>query len=191
MMATAALGSLFLLLKGFEWYVDIQEHMAPFLNQPFELADDRQSTLFVNLYWVTTGLHGFHLITGVTILMILALQARAEGYLSAPPEPDRGLRPLLALHRPDLDHGVPRPLRDREMSMFDLDLDDDQKNDVKARMRVPAISFAVLMALLAINVLLGATIPFREGMDSGDRGAGHHGGRGACCSRWRSSRNRR
>ncbi len=81
MMATAALGSLFLLLKGYEWYVDIQEHMAPFLNQPFELADDKQSTLFVNLYWVTTGLHGFHLITGVTILMILALQARAEGYL--------------------------------------------------------------------------------------------------------------
>ena len=81
MMATAALGSLFLLLKGYEWYVDIQEHMAPFLNQPFELADDKQATLFVNLYWVTTGLHGFHLITGVTILMILALQARAEGYL--------------------------------------------------------------------------------------------------------------
>lgn len=81
MMATAALGSLFLLLKGYEWYVDIQEHMAPFLNQPFALADDKQSTLFVNLYWVTTGLHGFHLITGVTILMILALQARAEGYL--------------------------------------------------------------------------------------------------------------
>ena len=46
--------------------------------------------------------------------------------------------------------------------MFDLDLDDDQKNDVKARMRVPAISFAVLMALLAINVLLGATIPFEK-----------------------------
>lgn len=81
MMATAALGSLFLLLKGYEWYVDIQEHMAPFLNKPFALADDKQSTLFVNLYWVTTGLHGFHLITGVTILMILALQARAEGYL--------------------------------------------------------------------------------------------------------------
>ena len=81
MMATAALGSLFLLLKGYEWYVDIQENMAPFLNRPFELADDKQSTLFVNLYWVTTGLHGFHLITGVTILMILALQARADGYL--------------------------------------------------------------------------------------------------------------
>ncbi len=46
--------------------------------------------------------------------------------------------------------------------MFDLDLDDDQKRDVKARMKVPTISFAVLMALLAINILLGATIPFEK-----------------------------
>ncbi len=46
--------------------------------------------------------------------------------------------------------------------MFDLDLDDDQKQDVKARMKVPTISFAVLMALLAINILLGATLPFEK-----------------------------
>ena len=46
--------------------------------------------------------------------------------------------------------------------MFDLDLTEEQKRDVTARMKVPTISFAVLMALLAINVLLGATIPFEQ-----------------------------
>ncbi len=46
--------------------------------------------------------------------------------------------------------------------MFDLDLTDDQKRDVTARMKVPAISFAVLMGLLAINILLGATMPFEK-----------------------------
>ena len=46
--------------------------------------------------------------------------------------------------------------------MFDFDLDDDQKRDIKARMKVPTISFAVLMALLAINILLGATISFEK-----------------------------
>ena len=46
--------------------------------------------------------------------------------------------------------------------MFDLDLDEDQKRDIKARMKVPTISFAVLMALLAINVLLGATVSFEK-----------------------------
>ena len=82
MSATAALGTLFMLLKLYEWYDDIVEHMAPWLNQPYELAFDKSSTLFTNLYWVTTGLHGLHLTTGVSILTILALQARAEGYLS-------------------------------------------------------------------------------------------------------------
>ena len=48
------------------------------------------------------------------------------------------------------------------MSVFDLDLTDDQKRDVTARMKVPAISFAVLMGLLAINILLGATMPFEK-----------------------------
>ena len=52
MFATAALGALFLMLKGYEWYADIREGMAPFLNRPFALADDKPSTLFVDLYWV-------------------------------------------------------------------------------------------------------------------------------------------
>ena len=46
--------------------------------------------------------------------------------------------------------------------MIDFDLTEDQMRDVKARMKVPAISFVVLMALLAINILLGATIPFEK-----------------------------
>ena len=82
MSATAALGTLFLLLKAYEWYADIVEHMAPWLDRSYELAFDKPSTLFVNLYWVVTGLHGLHLVTGVSILIGLALQARAPGYLS-------------------------------------------------------------------------------------------------------------
>ncbi len=82
MLATAALGTLFLTLKGYEWYADIVEHMAPFLDRPTRSPADRPSTLFTNLYWVTTGLHGLHLLTGVALLLGLALQARAEGYLS-------------------------------------------------------------------------------------------------------------
>lgn len=82
LFATAGLGSLFLLLKAYEWSVDVQEHMAPFLDQPFQLAGDRPSTLFVDLYWATTGLHGLHLVTGVSLLAGLALMARADGYLS-------------------------------------------------------------------------------------------------------------
>lgn len=81
MLATAALGTLFLLLKSYEYYSDYVEDLTPFLARPFALAGDPQSTLFINLYWVTTGLHAFHLVTGVAIMVGMALQARAEGYL--------------------------------------------------------------------------------------------------------------
>ena len=83
MLATAALGTLFLALKGFEYYQDYQEHMTPFiLSRPYELAADRTSALYVSLYYIATALHGFHLTTGVAILLVLAVQARAPGYLA-------------------------------------------------------------------------------------------------------------
>ncbi len=83
MLATAALGSLFLLLKGFEYYQDYQEHMMPFVSQPYELARDQATRLFVDLYYVTTGLHGVHLLTGVSILLWLTWSASRPGFLQA------------------------------------------------------------------------------------------------------------
>lgn len=82
MYATAALGSLFLVLKGYEWYLDYLDHLVPFMARPYDLAGDPTSILYVDLYYVATALHGFHLTTGVAILMVLAIQARAPGYLS-------------------------------------------------------------------------------------------------------------
>ncbi len=82
MLATASLGTLFLALKGFEYYKDWDEHMTPFLDRPFALAGDRAAELFTNLYFVITGLHGLHLTTGVTIVLGLAWQASREGYLT-------------------------------------------------------------------------------------------------------------
>ena len=83
MLATAGLGSLFIAIKGYEYFVDWQEHMVPFfIDRQYALAGDSASELFVNLYFATTGLHGLHLITGVSILLVLAWQASAPGYLS-------------------------------------------------------------------------------------------------------------
>ncbi len=83
MLATAALGTLFLTLKGYEYYVDFSEHMTPFLPRAYALAGDPASQLFVNLYFVTTALHGVHLITGVSILLWLTREASRPGYLAA------------------------------------------------------------------------------------------------------------
>lgn len=82
MLATAALGTTFLILKGYEYYEDWDEHMMPFLRgRPFELAHDRPSTLFVDLYYVTTGLHGLHLTTGVSILLVMTWMASRPDFL--------------------------------------------------------------------------------------------------------------
>lgn len=81
MYATAALGTGFLVLKAYEWYKDYLDNLTPFMARPYDLAGDPYSILYVDLYYIATALHGFHLLTGVTILMILAIQARATGYL--------------------------------------------------------------------------------------------------------------
>ena len=81
MLTTAALGTAFLLLKGFEYYQDYVEHMMPFLNRPYILKQDASSRLFVNVYYVTTGLHGLHLLTGVSILLWLTWRASQPRFL--------------------------------------------------------------------------------------------------------------
>ncbi|WP_428375754.1 cytochrome c oxidase subunit 3 [Lichenicoccus sp.] len=83
MLATACLGALFLVLKGYEYYADFSEHMIPFLAwRPYALPYDHASMLFVNDYFAATGLHGLHLVTGVLILLVLTRQASRAGYLS-------------------------------------------------------------------------------------------------------------
>ncbi len=82
MLATAALGSLFLVLKGYEYYQDYLEHMTPFLAwRPYALENLPASKLFVNLYFVTTALHGLHLTTGVGILLWMTWRANQPGFL--------------------------------------------------------------------------------------------------------------
>ena len=82
MLATAAFGSLFLVLKGYEYYADYQEHMMPFLAlRPYELAETPATRLFVNLYYVATSLHGLHLFTGISLQLGMTWMAAKPGFL--------------------------------------------------------------------------------------------------------------
>ena len=66
MHVTAALGVLFLMLKGYEYYRDYVEHMMPFLSwRRYELVGDPASQLFTDLYFIITGLHAIHLTVGI------------------------------------------------------------------------------------------------------------------------------
>jgi cytochrome c oxidase subunit 3 len=83
--ATAALGTAFLVVKGFEYYSDFEENLVPRL--AFEPQEWRQEglhpgrvELFFMFYYIMTGLHAVHLIVGIGIIAVLALLARKGNY---------------------------------------------------------------------------------------------------------------
>jgi cytochrome c oxidase subunit 3 len=82
MQLTAALGVVFLLLKGYEYYRDYVEYMMPFLpNRRYELVGDPASRLFTDLYFIITGLHAVHLTIGIGLMLVMAWLAGKAGFL--------------------------------------------------------------------------------------------------------------
>jgi hypothetical protein len=74
-VATMAIGSLFLMLKFYEWHIDFSEHLFP--AGPFKIADAGGAKMFWSFYFVATALHAMHMIVGVGLVGWIALQARA------------------------------------------------------------------------------------------------------------------
>jgi cytochrome c oxidase subunit 3 len=67
--ATIAFGLLFLLNKGIEWMTKIDHGIYP--NSPALLSRAKGEILFYGLYYVTTGLHGLHVLVGVGVLSVM------------------------------------------------------------------------------------------------------------------------
>jgi len=82
MVLTAMIGIIFMMLKGYEYLEDYREHVMPFLpNYRYELAGDPASRLFIDLYFITTGLHALHLTVGICLMLVMAALASREGFL--------------------------------------------------------------------------------------------------------------
>jgi cytochrome c oxidase subunit 3 len=90
--ATAALGFLFLVFKGIEYYLDYRENLIPgWKFDPQEWIGDGKLQnaeqvghikLFLIFYWVMTLIHGLHVLIGIiAVLVIMALASR--GHFSA------------------------------------------------------------------------------------------------------------
>lgn len=80
LVVTALLGTAFLVIKGFEYAGDYHENLIP--NLAFEDAEWQREglqpqhvKLFLMFYYLMTGLHAVHLIIGIGILGVLAVQA--------------------------------------------------------------------------------------------------------------------
>lgn len=76
---TAALGVAFLAIKGGEYFLEYRDGLMPHLGvRPFPLADPA-SRLFVDLYFVATGLHALHLSVGILAVLLFMTRVRRGG----------------------------------------------------------------------------------------------------------------
>ena len=83
LLLTAALGTVFLGVKGFEYFLEYREGLMPGVGPTFVFPDKAQE-LFLDLYFVSTGLHSIHLSIG--IVMVVGLAFRIWGYHTRLPE---------------------------------------------------------------------------------------------------------
>jgi cytochrome c oxidase subunit 3 len=83
LVATLLLGSVFLVVKGFEYQHKWAEHHVP--GPRFEFAgvdhharpiEPRHAYVFFSLYFAMTGLHALHMVVGIAILLWLLYWAR-------------------------------------------------------------------------------------------------------------------
>ena len=75
-LVTAALGVLFLGLKGLEWKLDLDEGLFPGAGFGLHGPDQGGAELFYSFYWVATVLHGVHMLIGVALVAWIAWRAR-------------------------------------------------------------------------------------------------------------------
>lgn len=73
LMATASLGAVFLFIKGYEWSLEIHDHLLPMAGRPFAFdgANVGAAKIFMGFYFVMTGFHFVHLFVGVSMMLVL------------------------------------------------------------------------------------------------------------------------
>jgi cytochrome c oxidase subunit III len=83
LLVTALLGTVFLVLKGLEYYQHVQERMVPAFDFVYQGGNARVVELFFYFYFAMTGVHAIHLTVGVLAVLATIYWAR-RGAL--PPE---------------------------------------------------------------------------------------------------------
>lgn len=81
LLAAAALGLVFAAIKGTEYWLEWRDGLMPGVSDSgIESGPQR---LFLDLYFVSTGLHAIHLAIGVGLLLVLAAKAYRDRLTSA------------------------------------------------------------------------------------------------------------
>jgi cytochrome c oxidase subunit III len=75
LVATMALGGVFLGIKGVEYYHKFVEHHVPGPSFQFEKEYFRHAQIFFSLYFMMTGLHALHMVIGFGIMLWMLVWA--------------------------------------------------------------------------------------------------------------------
>jgi len=78
--ATAALGAVFLALKGYEYWSHYREGLVPGRLWRYEGAHGNVVEVFFFLYYAMTGLHAVHLTVGVGLVSVLIVLTRRGAF---------------------------------------------------------------------------------------------------------------
>lgn len=83
--ATMILGTIFLGIKGFEYYHKYEHGLMPLLGLQFkwEGSSAGHAELFFDLYFLLTGVHALHMLIGLSVLLVLLIKASRGGLLGA------------------------------------------------------------------------------------------------------------
>ena len=73
LLLTAGCGTAFLAIKGYEWYTAIAGGF-----WPTDSSQPHGVDLFYSLYFVMTGLHGVHLLIGISLILATAFRFRRD-----------------------------------------------------------------------------------------------------------------
>jgi cytochrome c oxidase subunit 3 len=81
LVATAVLGTIFMLIKGAEYYRHFVDGTVPVLSWTYSGPYANQVQLFFLAYFALTGLHSLHLTIGIVVVLIAAVMASRGAFL--------------------------------------------------------------------------------------------------------------
>ena len=79
---TMVLGCLFLVVKGYEYYLDFQDEVVPMVHFKVKPGEGSAGELFWVFYWVATGLHAIHLTIGIGLVLYMLLWRIRRGQIT-------------------------------------------------------------------------------------------------------------
>ena len=82
LVATVALGAVFLGVKGYEYYADYEDQVVPAVNFMMKPGEAPAVELFWVFYFIATGLHAVHLSIGIGLVLYMLLWKLRRGELT-------------------------------------------------------------------------------------------------------------